>query len=163
AAHEGGQAAATLAQQTYDRIQELLGKGFASRAQFDQATDSLREAQKATEQAKYAYEQAVNGYTREERQIAVANVQKATADIENVQSIVDQMAVYAPVGAQIYKRNVEPGEYVSPGVPLVTLVDLSDTWTHFDLREDLAKTLKVGDRFPVHIPALGDRTITGWG
>jgi HlyD family secretion protein len=160
AAHERAQAAAVLAQQTFDRIQELLGKGFTSRAQFDQATDSLREAQKATEQAKYAYEQAVNGYTREERQIAVANVQKAGADIESVESIVDQMVVYAPVAAQIYKRNVEPGEYVSPGVPLVTLVDLTSTWTHFDLREDLAKTLKVGDRFPVRVPALGDRTIT---
>jgi HlyD family secretion protein len=28
------------------------------------------------------------------------------------------------------------GEYVSPGVPLVTLVDLNDLWIHFDLREE---------------------------
>jgi HlyD family secretion protein len=70
------------------------------------------------------------------------------------------MAVYAPVAAQIYQRNVEPGEYVSPGVPLVTLIDLADVWIHFDLREDLVKTLKVGDRFDVHVPALGDRRIT---
>src|SRR6516225_682496 len=35
-----------------------------------------------------------------------------------------------------------PGEYVSPGVPLVTLIDLNDMWVHFDLREDLIKTLK---------------------
>src|SRR5690242_16174026 len=68
AAHERAQAAATLAQQTYDRLHELLGKGFASPQQVDQATDSLRESQKATEQAKFAYQQAVNGYTREERQ-----------------------------------------------------------------------------------------------
>ena len=157
AAQERAQAAATLAQQTYDRLHELLAKGFASRQQLDQATDSLRESQKATEQAKFAYEQAVHGYTREERQIAVANVRKATADIDSVQSIVDQMVVYAPVSSQVYKRNVEPGEYVSPGVPLVTLIDLKDTWVHFDLREDLARTLKVGDRFEVRVPALGDR------
>lgn len=160
AAYERAQAAATLAQQTYDRTSELLGKGFASHAQFDQATDSLREAQKGTEQAKFAYQQAVHGYTREERQIAVANEQKAIADIASVQSIIDQMVVYAPVASQVYKRNVEPGEYVSPGVPLFTLIDLNDTWAHFDLREDLARTLKVGDRFTVRVPALGDRTIT---
>ena len=65
------------------------------------------------------------------------------------------MVVYAPVASQVYKRNVEPGEYVSPGVPLVTLIDLGDMWIHFDLREDLVKTLKVGDRFGVRIPALG--------
>jgi HlyD family secretion protein len=33
-------------------------------------------------------------------------------------------------------------------------------WVHFDLREDLVKTLKVGDRFKVRVPALGDREIT---
>ena len=160
AAQERAQAAATLAQQTHNRTQDLIAKGFASQAQLDQATDSLREAQKAAEQAKFAYEQAIHGYTREERQIALANVAKARADIESVQSIVDQMVVYAPVASQVYKRNVEPGEYVSPGVALFTLVDLSDTWVHFDLREDLAKTLKVGDRFTVRVPALGDRTIS---
>ena len=87
-------------------------------------------------------------------------MQKAIADIESVQSIIDQMVVYAPVASQVYKRNVEPGEFVSPGVPLFTLIDLNDTWAHFDLREDLARTLKVGDRFTVRVPALGDRTIT---
>ena len=65
------------------------------------------------------------------------------------------MVVYAPVASQVYQRNVEPGEYVSPGVPLVTLIDLNDLWIHFDLREDLVKTLKIGDRFDVRIPALG--------
>ena len=46
---------------------------------------------------------------------------------------------------------------MSPGVPLVTLIDLADVGIHFDLREDLVKTLKVGDRFDVRVPALGDR------
>ena len=76
----------------------------------------------------------------EEHEIAEANVGKAIADIEAVQSIIDQMVVYAPVASQVYQRNVEPGEYVSPGVPLVTLIDLDDMWIHFDLREDLVKT-----------------------
>jgi HlyD family secretion protein len=69
------------------------------------------------------------------------------------------MVVYAPAASQVYQRNVEPGEYVSPGVPLITLIDLNDMWVHFDLREDLVKTLKVGDRFKVRIPALDDREI----
>jgi HlyD family secretion protein len=160
AALERAQASVILAQKTYDRISQLAEHGNAPQARLDQATDALHESQRATDQAKSAYEQAVNGYTREEREIAVANVQKAVADIAAVQSIIDQMVVYAPVAAQVYKRNVEPGEYVSPGVPLITLVDLGDMWVHFDLREDLVKTLKVGDRFGVRIPALGDRHIT---
>jgi HlyD family secretion protein len=159
AALERAQASAVLAQKTYDRVSQLAEHGNAPIARLDQATDTLHESQRAVDQAKSAYEQAVNGYTREEREIAVANVGKALADIKAVQSIIDQMVVYAPVASQVYQRNVNPGEYVSPGVPLVTLIDLNDMWVRFDLREDLVKTLKLGDRFGVRIPALSDRRI----
>jgi len=160
AALERAQASVVLAQKTFDRTSQLAEHGNAPQARLDQATDALHESQRATDQAKSAYEQAVNGYTAEERQISASNVQKAVADIAAVQSIIDQMVITAPVASQVYKRNVEPGEYVSPGVPLVTLIDLNDLWIHFDLREDLVKTLKIGDRFDVRIPALADRRIT---
>jgi HlyD family secretion protein len=157
---ERAQAAQVLAQKTFDRTQTLTGQGNAPQSRLDQMTDSLHESERAVDQAKSAYDQAVNGYTKEERAIAKANVEKANADIQSVQSIIDQLVVYAPIASQVYQRNVEPGEYVSPGVPLVTLIDLADVWIHFDLREDLVKGLKVGDRFDVHIPALGDRLVT---
>jgi HlyD family secretion protein len=160
AALERAQASVILAQKTYERVRQLAEHGNAPQARLDQATDSLHEGERAVDQAQSAYEQAVNGYTREEREIAVADVQKAIADVKAVQSILDQMVVYAPVASQVYKRNVEPGEYVSPGVPLVTLIDLNDVWIHFDLREDLVRTLKIGDRFGVRIPALADRRVS---
>jgi HlyD family secretion protein len=160
AALEGAEAGVVLAQKTYDRVSGLTVHGAAAIAALDQAKDDLQESQRAVDQARSVYEQAVNGYTKEEREIAVANVGKASADIKAVQSIIDQMVVYAPIASQVYQRSVEPGEYVSPGVPLVTLIDLNDLWIHFDLREDLVKTLRVGDRFDVRIPALDDRPIT---
>src|SRR6202041_1422215 len=157
---ERAQAALVLAQKTFDRTRILTEQGNSPQSRLDQMTDSLHENERAVDQANSAYEQAVNGYTTEERAMAKANVEKANADIQSVQSIIDQLVVYAPVASQIYKRNVEPGEYVSPGVPLITLIDLADVWIHFDLREDLVKTIKVGDRFDVRIPALDDRRIT---
>ncbi|MGY4473072.1 HlyD family secretion protein [Bradyrhizobium sp. USDA 3364] len=157
---ERAEAAQVLAKKTFDRAKTLTEQGNAPQARLDQTTDALHEAERGLDQAKSAYEQAVNGYTKEERAIAKANVEKAETDIQSVQSVIDQLAVYAPVGAQIYQRNVEPGEYVSPGVPLVTLIDLADLWVHFDLREDLVKGLKVGDKFDVRIPALDDRQVT---
>ncbi|OAE99682.1 multidrug transporter [Bradyrhizobium centrolobii] len=157
---ERAQAAVVLAQRTFDRTRTLTEQGNAPQARLDQVTDALHESERAVDQAKSAYEQAVNGYTKEERAIAKANVEKADADIQSVQSIIDQLLVYAPVASQVYQRNVEPGEYVSPGVPLVTLIDLGDVWIHFDLREDLVKSLKVGDRFDVRIPALDDHRVT---
>ena len=76
AALERAQASVILAQKTYDRISQLAEHGNAPQARLDQVTDALHESQRATDQAKSAYEQAVNGYTAEERQIAAANVGK---------------------------------------------------------------------------------------
>jgi HlyD family secretion protein len=156
---ERAQAALVLAQKTFDRTKTLTEQGNAPQARLDQVTDTLHESERAVDQATSAHDQAVNGYTKEERDIAKTNVEKANADTQAVQSLIDQLVVYAPVASQIYQRNVEPGEYVSPGVPLVTLIDLADVWIHFDLREDLVKSLKVGDRFDVRIPALADRLV----
>jgi HlyD family secretion protein len=147
---ERAQAALVLAQKTFDRTNTLTEQGNAPQSRLDQVTDTLHESERAVDQARSAHDQAVNGYT---------NVEKANADIQAVQSLIDQLVVYAPVASQVYQRNVEPGEYVSPGVPLVTLIDLADVWIHFDLREDLVKSLKVGDRFNVRIPALADRLV----
>src|ERR1700716_1789465 len=122
---ERAQAALVLAQKTFDRTHTLTEQGNAPQARLDQVTDALHESERAVDQAKSAYDQAVNGYTKEERAIARTSVEKANADIQAVQSLIDQLAVYAPVASQVYQRNVEPGEYVSPGVPLVTLIDLT--------------------------------------
>ncbi|MBV9218106.1 MAG: HlyD family secretion protein [Methylobacteriaceae bacterium] len=160
AAVDTAEANVTLAQHTYDRTKELAGGGNAPIQRLDEVTDSLRVAQRGLDQAKSALQAAVNGYTAEERGIARANVAKAQASIDTIKAQVDELTVKAPVASQVYQIGAEVGEYVSPGVPLLSLVDLSDVWLRFDLREDLAKGLKPGDRFEMRIPALGDRSIT---
>ena len=150
----------TLAQQTYDRTNELSGKGIASTQTLNEATASLDVARRSLEQAKLAYDEAVAGYTKEERGVAQASVDKAAAAVATLNTQVNEMTVKAPVGAQVYQIGAELGEYVSPGVPLLSLVDLSDVWLSFDLREDLLKGLKVGDKLDVRIPALGNRLVS---
>src|SRR5262249_22663138 len=70
AALERAKAAQVLAQKTFDRVQTLAGQGNAPQARLDQATDNLHESERAVDQGKSAYDQAVNGYTKEEREIA---------------------------------------------------------------------------------------------
>src|SRR5258705_7525129 len=54
------------------------------------------------------------------------------------------MVICALVASHICERNGEPREYFPPSVPLVTLIDLGDVWVHFELREDLVRTPKIG-------------------
>jgi len=157
---ESATAELTLAQKTYDRIKELASSGNAPTQRLDEVTDSLQVAQRSAEQAKLAYQEAVAGDTPEERNIARANVAKARASIDTIQAQVNELTVKAPISGQVYQIGAELGEYVSPGVPLLSLIDLGDMWLRFDVREDVVKRLKVGDKFEMRLPALGDRRIT---
>jgi HlyD family secretion protein len=109
--------------------------------------------------AKLAYDEAVNGATKEVRAIAQTNVLQAQASVDTIKADVDELVVKAPIAAQVYQIGAELGEYVSPGVPLLSLYDLNDVYLRFNLREDLVKGLKVGDRFKMRVPALSDQEI----
>jgi HlyD family secretion protein len=159
AAIAAAEADVTLAEQTYNRTNELITKGVASTQTLNEATASLDVARRSVEQAKLAYDEAVAGYTKEERGVAKATVDRAEAAVATLNTQVDEMTVKAPVASQVYQIGAELGEFVSPGVPLLSLVDLSDVWISFDLREDLVKGLKVGDKLDVRIPALADRVV----
>jgi HlyD family secretion protein len=150
----------TLAQNNYQRAASLAATQVGSQQRLDEATDSLRVAQRSYDQARLAYQEAVAGFTPEEVRMAEAKVTQADASVKTLQALVDQLAVTAPTATQVYEINIEQGEVVAPGVPLLSLVDLNDIWLRFDLREDLVKGLKVGDRITVRIPALGNRQVT---
>lgn len=159
AALAASEADVTLAQQTFDRTKQLAAHDYAPLQKLDETTRGLDVAQRGVQQAKLAYDEAVAGYTVEERGVAKAAVAKADTAVRTLQAQVDELIIKAPAASQVYQVGSEVGEYVSPGVPLVSLVDLSDVWLRFDLREDLLKGLKVGDHFTVKVPALGERSI----
>ena len=56
---------------------QLAATGNAPQARVDQTTDALHESQRAADQAKSAYEQAVNGYTKEEHEIAAGECRQS--------------------------------------------------------------------------------------
>ena len=146
AAVESADANFALADKTYARIKDLAGSGNAPLQRLDEVTNSREVAKRDQDRAKLAYDEAVNGATKEEREIAQTNVLKAQASVDTIKASVDELIVKAPIASQVYQIGAEIGEYVSPGVPLLSLIDLSDIWLRFNLREDLVKGLKVGDQ-----------------
>jgi HlyD family secretion protein len=148
-----------LAQQTYDRIRKLAAGQFATQQKLDEASDALRVAGQSYNQAQLGYQQSIAGFTREEVQLAEAKVADAAAAAQTLKALVDQMIVPAPTAGQIYQIDIEQGEVVAPGIPLLSVVDLNDVWLRFDLREDLLKDVKLGSRIKVNIPALGNKEV----
>lgn len=149
----------TLAQKTFDRTRTLVATHDSPQSQLDRDSAALTLAERTLDQSRLAYQEAVAGFTREDLAIAQAKVASAQADVQTLRALVDQMVVVAPADSQVFRIPVEDGEFVLPGVPLISLVDLHDMWVQFDLREDLLRDLKVGSRIDVRVPALGNRSV----
>ena len=93
AAVESADANFTLADKTYARIKDLAGSGNAPLQRLDEVTNSREVAKRDQDRAKLAYDEAVNGATKEEREIAQTNVLKAQASVDTIKADVDELTV----------------------------------------------------------------------
>jgi HlyD family secretion protein len=143
-----------LYQEAYNRQAQLVRSGSTPQAQVDQAARNLEAALRKREasQAQLALAQA--GASPQERALAAAQVKQAEAALGQRQADIGQLTVRSPVAAQVTTRVAEMGENYGAGSPLFSLVDMTNLWFTFNLREDLLDGLKVGDSFTVSVPAL---------
>ena len=102
---------------------------------------------------------AVTGARNEDKEAAAAMVTRASGAISEVKAFLGETSLHAPIAGEVYKRNVEPGEMIAAGYPILTLLDPTDVWTTFQLREDKLAGVKMGDRITVRVPALGNRSV----
>ena len=147
-----------LAQKSYTRISNLLTKGVATQQQADEAKAQL-EAMRASKDAAYAeYSLALAGATNDQKAAAAAQVAMAQAAVAEVESYIADSRVVAPVSGQIESIAFYTGELVGVGYPVVTILDLSDLWIEFNIKETMMPKIALGDSFKGYIPAI-DSTI----
>ena len=146
------------------RAIELAKAGVASDQERVQAETNLQAAQ-ATVQAQQelvkAAEADLNSAIARTHQ---ANAAKSTvaatqADLKNAIAQKNQAAVrlgytnvYAPVSGTVSVRAARQGEVVNIGAPIVTIVDLSDTWARAAIPETYADHIGYGDVLRVRLP-----------
>lgn len=153
------EAAAELARKTFDRVRRLHEDGVLPIQKRDEAEAQWKASRAAADAAKAAYDMAVRGARIEDKEAAAALVDQASGAIDEVESFLAETRLTAPVAGEVVDLVVDPGELVAPGYPVLTLVDLSDIWVTFHLREDRLSRIRMGDLLDVRIPALGNRTI----
>src|SRR5579862_2666265 len=150
------QAKATLDRTASDsrRTIELAKVGVASDQDRVQAETNLQAAQ-ATVQAQDEMVKAAEA----DLNAAKSTVASTEADLKNAIAQKDQAAVrlgytnvYAPVSGTVSVRAARQGEVVNIGAPIVTIVDLSDTWARAAIPETYADHIGYGDVLQVRLP-----------
>lgn len=156
---ERAQHATALAEKTFRRIERLNRDGVLPAQRRDEAEAQWMTSRDAEAAAKAVYDMAVTGARSEDKQAASAQVTRASGAISEVEVFSGERSLRAPLAGEVYKRNAEPGEMIAAGYPIVTLLDPTDVWATFQLREDKLSGVKMGGTLSVRVPALGGRTL----
>jgi len=157
----------TLASDTLARLAPLLGKGYVTEQQVDEARTNQRSAQVALEaaiqQAAQAH-QAIGDTASLQAQLggAEAAVALAERDLRNT-------TVRAPFDGLIVGLEIAEGEYAVTGHPLFTVIKTDAWYAVGDFRETELPDIRIGDPATVWMmsdhgrPLKGHVESLGWG
>ena len=149
-----------IAKKSYDRMQALFKKGVISAQKRDEAEANYN-AMKATESAaKSQYEMAKKGAQIEDKEAAAAMLLAAKGSVAQVESVLADSYLTAPIDGEISDIFPNEGELVGTGAPIMNVLNLNDMWVTFNVREELLQNLTMGKEIPAIIPALGNKEIT---
>lgn len=152
------QEAATLAKNTYNRVQKLYNEGVLPLQKRDEAETQMKATQSAADAARAQYNQAVAGARSEDKAAANALVMQAKGANAEVDAYLEETKIRTPITGEVSLKLAEEGEVVGSGMPIIAVTDLNDSWAVFHLREDYLKNVSKGKKFYLQVPAL-DKTI----
>jgi len=158
------QAALERTQSDSRRMIELAKQGVASDQERVQAETNLMASKANVQSLKdqvTAAEADLNAAIARTHQANAARstVASTQADLKNAEEQKRQAEVrlgytniYAPVTGTVSVRAAREGEVLNVGQPIVTIVDLSDTWVRAAIPETQADHIGLGDTLKVRLP-----------
>lgn len=147
------------------RTEALAKQGVMSAQSRDEAVTSLNAARAAVDGARQnvAAAQASLNVAKAntvQAQAAAQNTAANRADMANAEALLDQAKiqvdyaqVISPVTGIVDVRAARQGEVVAAGTPIVTVVDLSQTWVYAPLPETESDAVELGDSLRVVMPS----------
>ncbi len=149
-----------IAKKLNDRVQRLFDKGVVPAQKRDEAQAQYDAAVSTSKAAKSQYDIAMNGAESEDKEAALALVNRAKGAVNEVKSYMKEITLISPIDVEVTEVFPKQGELVGTGAPIMSIVDLNDMWFTFNVREDLLADMKMGSNFNVKIPALNNQIVT---
>ncbi len=152
-----------FARSQFRRQEELLARGFTTRAAYDaaehavaQAEERLHqaEAQQAEARARLARGSAVPG---KDPRIAAALAQRESANLN-----LRRTEIRAPAAGRVAEADrLQLGQQVLPNLPILTLVSRGSTYIEANFKETDLDKMAPGQRAEIHLDAYPDLVLRG--
>jgi len=124
--------------------------------------EQKQQAKAALDQASFQYQLVEKGARQEVRDQAKARLDQARAALELAKVRLGYATVVSPLTGVVLSKNVEPGEYVSPGTPVITVGDLARPWLRAYIDYDESKQVKPGQKAKVYVGGKRATAYEGW-
>lgn len=147
-----------IANKSLERVKKLYDKKVVSAQKYDEVEAQYKAAVATANAAKTQYDLALDGAQDEDKAAAQALVAQASGVVQEVTSYVNDRYLLAPCDGEVAEIYPKRSELVGTGSPVMSILDMSDVWFTFSVREDLLNDLKVGAIVNINIPALGEQT-----
>ena len=144
-----------LLEKTYQRIRKLREQDAVATQQLDEAEANWRTALEKEKAAQAAYDMTTTGSRLEDREHSAALAVQAARTVDEVRSLAADLRLSSPIDGEIKEAVAKRGELVSPGYPVMTLIDLSDVWVTVNVREERLSKVRMGQVVLGRVPALG--------
>jgi len=161
AAHDQWQkakAAEALMFTTYKRINTLYEQGVISEQKRDEVYTQYLAAKYTSNAARQMAQMAKEGARVEIKAAASAQERVYEAKVDEVNVYIKESKQYAFHQGEVTQVLIHSGELAPTGFPVVSVVDIQDSWAKFAVREDYLREFKRDKIFRVTIPALSDDT-----
>jgi len=151
----------TDAVRDHERAQRLFDGGAISREMLDKTETAARIAESAVDQATERVRILEEGPRQERVAAQRAGVAQAEAAVAQVDAAISYSVVTIPFPGIVTLRHREPGETVSPGVPVLTVMDPEDRWVRIYVREDRIGEVSLGQAASISSDTYPDQTYRG--
>jgi membrane fusion protein, multidrug efflux system len=162
------------------RFDAIEATARVSKSELDLADQQLVEAHKAVDIAKAQTDAAAADLSRSEAQLrgsqaqrqqvpvretqyqsSLAAVERAKAHLEEARLQLGYTLIRAPISGQVTEKNVQLGDYVSPGQLLLTIVPLQNIYVTANYKETQLAGVKVGQKAIIRTDMYGSQEFRG--
>lgn len=152
-----------FAQSRFRRQQELMDRGFTTRADYDAAAHGVAQAREALHQAEARQAEARARLARgaavpgRDPRIAAAEAQRAGAALN-----LRRTEVLAPAAGRVAQADrLQVGQQVLPNLPMLTLVREGSTYVEANFKETDLAEMEVGQRAEIRFDAYPGTVLRG--
>ena len=145
----------------FNRQQQLREHDAIADRQIEASRAQLTVAEAHAAEAAAHLKLVQEGPRAETIQQARARVAQARAALELAQTRLDETNLTSPLTGVVLSHNVEPGEFVAAGTPIVTVADIAHTWVRAYIDQTDLGRIRLGEKVAVHTDTFPHKAYDG--